>query len=350
MSKTLSELAQRLGGQLVGCETLLICDALPLKDAHPQAISFLDNPQHADKLASSEAAAFLVPADFTSDDPRPMIQVEHVQKAFSEIYQIFHPVRKRSYRGISSEAKISKTAKIGENVTIYPSVTIGEEVVIEENVVLHPGVVVGDGCRIGAGTELFANVVLYDEIQIGKRCLIHGGSIIGAYGFGYEMKDGKHQLIPQLGWVEIHDDVEIGSSVTIDRATYGATVIGEGSKIDNLVMIAHNCKIGKHNLICGQVGIAGSTSTGDYVVLAGQVGIRDHVHIGQAAVIGASSGVMTDIPPGTQYVGTPATPIREQMLSLANFQKLPEMRRQLKDLTRQVQRLTGTTNPRKQAS
>ncbi len=167
--------------------------------------------------------------------------------------------------------------------------------------------------------------------------MIHSGAVLGAYGFGYKVADGRHVLSAQLGYVELGADVEVGAGSTIDRGTYGATLIGEGTKIDNLVMIAHNCRIGRHNLICSQVGVAGSTTTGDYVVMAGQVGVRDHVHIGAGAVLGAKAGVSGDVRDGVHMLGTPAVPEREQKLLFALISKLPEMRKQLKELQQQVE-------------
>ena len=173
------------------------------------------------------------------------------------------------------------------------------------------------GCRIGRGATIFPNAVLYENTVVGPRCVIHAGAVLGAYGFGYETVDGRHTLSAQLGNVVLGADVEIGAGTTIDRGTYGPTVIGEGTKIDDQVMIAHNCRIGRHNMLCSQVGIAGSTSTGDYVVMAGQVGVRDHVHIGERAVLGAMAGVINDVPDGARMIGIPATPEREQKLKQA---------------------------------
>jgi len=178
--------------------------------------------------------------------------------------------------------------------------------------------------------------VLYHSTQVGARCVIHAGAVLGAYGFGYKVVDGGYCLSAQLGWVELGDDVEIGASTTIDRGTYGATSIGNGTKLDNLVMIAHNCRLGRHNMICSQVGVAGSTTTGDWVVMAGQVGVRDHVHIGDKAILGARSGVSNDVPPGITVLGEPAIELRDRKLQLATMSKLPEMRKDLKQLNNRV--------------
>jgi UDP-3-O-[3-hydroxymyristoyl] glucosamine N-acyltransferase len=216
--------------------------------------------------------------------------------------------------------------------------------------VVHSGAQIMAGSRLERDVTLFPNVVLYENSHIGARVIIHAGAVIGAYGFGYKVVDGRHQLAAQLGHVEIHDDVEVGANTTIDRGAYGPTIIGAGTKIDNLVMIAHNCRLGKHNLICSQVGIAGSTTTGDYVVMAGQVGVRDHVHIGEHAVLGAKSGVPNDVPAGAQVLGIPAIPLREQKLRFAILARLPELRQQLKDLDAAVRELQKTQPGTNQAA
>jgi UDP-3-O-[3-hydroxymyristoyl] glucosamine N-acyltransferase len=193
--------------------------------------------------------------------------------------------------------------------------------------------------------------VVYEGTIVGDDCIIHAGAVLGAYGFGYSVVQGRHERSAQLGYVELGPRVEVGAGTTIDRGTYGPTTIGEGTKIDNLVMIAHNCKIGKHNLLCSQVGIAGSSSTGDYVVLAGQVGVRDHVHIGTGAQIGAQAGVVRDMADGGAYVGSPAGPEREYLACVIGFNKLPEMRKQLKQLQRDVDDLKpGQSGPRAEAA
>ena len=228
---------------------------------------------------------------------------------------------------------------------VYPLATIGDDVEIGAGTTIHSGVHIMAGSRIGEDVTIFPNAVLYENTVVGPRCLIHAGAVLGAYGFGYELVDGRHQLSAQLGNVEFGADVEIGAGTTIDRGTYGPTVIGEGTKIDDLVMVAHNCRIGRHNMLCSQVGIAGSTTTGDYVVMAGQVGVRDHVHIGDRAVLGAMAGVTNDVPEGSRMIGIPATPEREQKIKQAMMSRLPEMRQQLKRLQAAVDKLTQAAPP-----
>jgi UDP-3-O-[3-hydroxymyristoyl] glucosamine N-acyltransferase len=195
------------------------------------------------------------------------------------------------------------------------------------------------GCILGENVTMFPNSVAYEDTRIGDRSIIHAGAVLGCYGFGYREHEGRHELSAQLGNVELGADVEIGACATVDRGTYGPTSVGDGTKIDNLVQIAHNCQIGKHNLICSQVGIAGSTSTGDRVVMAGQVGVRDHVHIGAGAVLCSKAGVSNHVDDGEVMLGQPATPLRRQKLQMAAIAKLPEMRREFRQLQQQLAQL-----------
>ena len=229
--------------------------------------------------------------------------------------------------------------RISSNVDIYPGAVIGDDVEIGSGSIIHTGVCIMAGSKLAENVVIFPNAVLYENTVIGPQVVIHSGAIVGAYGFGYENVDGRNQRSAQLGHVEIEAHVEIGACTTIDRGTYDATVIGEGTKIDNQVMIAHNCRIGRHNLICSQVGIAGSVTTGDYAVFAGQVGIKDHINIGDRARLCAKAGIMNDVPDDAVYLGIPATPYREQRHVMAMFTRLPDMRKQLKQLERTVAEL-----------
>jgi len=222
-----------------------------------------------------------------------------------------------------------------------PFAYVGEDSVIGEGSTLYPGAVVGDRCTLGREVVIRPNAVLYDDVMLGDRVEIHSGTVIGGDGFGYRMVDGRHVKVPQTGRVEIASDVEVGSNCTIDRATFEATRIGEGTKIDNLVMIGHNNQIGKHNLLCGQVGIAGSCKTGDYVVMAGQAGIKDKTEIGDQVIVGAQAGVHRNIPSGSQVLGSPAIPLREQRRLFQVIARLPEMHKQLRELAAQVALLMG---------
>lgn len=338
MATTLAYLAELTGGEMHGDGSLPIRAAATLDTAEPGQITLIDGPDKLHKLMRSAASATIIPRG-TSGVELPSIEVTDVHAAFVSIVNFFHPPRTQKRIGISPLAIVSPSAKLGEDVDVHPHAIIGDDVVIGRGSTIHAGVQIMAGCRIGENVTILPAAVFYENVVVGNRCLIHAHAVLGSYGFGYDLVGGKHQLCAQLGNVVLEDDVEIGAGTTIDRGTYGPTIIGEGTKIDNLVQIAHNCRLGKHNLICSQVGIAGTTTTGDYVVMAGQVGVRDHVHIGDRAMVGAKSGVSNDIAPGLAVIGTPATPQHTEKLKFAAISRLPEMRKEFKALQRTVEQL-----------
>jgi UDP-3-O-[3-hydroxymyristoyl] glucosamine N-acyltransferase len=342
MATTLAELADLARGRLVGDGQTRIDCVATLAEAGEGALTMIDRAALVGQLHEIAAAAAVVPADVDLQQlSLPAILVDDVHEAFTAIALHFRPPQPAQRIGISSAAHVSPTAQIAADVDIHPGAVIDDDVHLGRGATIHSGVRILRGCRIAEDVAIMPNCVLYEDTRVGPRTLIHAGVVLGAYGFGYKQKAGAHHRTSQLGHVRIGADVEIGANTTIDRGTYGATTIGDGTKIDNLVMIAHNCRIGRHNLICSQVGIAGSTTTGDWVVMAGQVGVRDHVHIGQGAVLGAMAGISNDVPDGMRMIGIPATPEREQKLKQAALTKLPEMRKQLKALERDVARLTA---------
>ena len=351
MEMTLQELATLVDGQLHGDGSLKISDAATLANAGPADISLADGENFLQACNESAAAAIIVSTDLRPDD-KPCIQVDNVQAAFTKVVSHFRKPCVPDAMGISPAAHISPTAQIGPEVDIYPGVTIGDDVEIGRGSRIYSGVHIMAGSKLAENVTLFPNVVLYENTVVGPRVVIHAGAVLGAYGFGYEMVEGRHQLSAQLGFVEIEADVEIGACTTIDRGTYDATVIGAGTKIDNQVMIAHNCRIGRHNIFCSQVGIAGSVTTGDYSVFAGQVGVKDHVNIGHQCMLGAKAGVMADIPDQGVYAGIPATPIRKQIGMIAALIRLPEMRKALKRLEKEVALMKSQepTAPRQDAA
>jgi UDP-3-O-[3-hydroxymyristoyl] glucosamine N-acyltransferase len=333
MSLTLSEIARLDEGKLSGDGSLPICGAGTLAVATEGQITLADNPQHAAHLARCPASAVVVPESFQPEG-RPTITVANVHVAFSLIVSHFYPPRTTRRPGISPAAFVDPSARLGAGVEVHPHASIGADVVVGENCVIHSGVRILDGCRLGAGSTLFPNVVLYENTVVGERAIIHAGAVLGAHGFGYSLVQGQHKLCAQLGFVQVGDDVEIGAATTIDRGTYGPTVVGDGTKLDNLVQIGHNCRLGKHNLVCSQVGLAGSCTTGDYVVMAGQVGIADHLHMADRSVLGAKSGVMFDTEPGKRYIGLPAVEEREAFRNAALVRQLPTFKKQIHELQR----------------
>ena len=349
MQLTLKEAADLVGGVAAGPDNLVLRGAGTLSSARPGEITFAESQKVLDRLSHSFAEAVLVPEGLHPED-RAYIQVENVRSAFGKLVEHFHPPRVAPRIGVSPHANISSCAKLGNDVDVHPGAVIGEDVQIGDGCTIHANVTVMAGCRIADNVTLFPGVVLYDRTIIGPRCILHANCVIGAYGFGYDCVDGVHQLGAQLGYVELEADVELGAATTVDRGSYGATTVGTGTKVDNNVQIAHNCRIGRHNLLCAQVGIAGSSSTGDYVVMAGQVGIPDHVHIGDQVTLGAKSGVMRDVPSGQTLIGIPATSERSQMQQLAALQRLPEMRKQLRALQRQVDQMENAAEPSRDAA
>ncbi len=337
MAVSLAELAKMVGGATLGDGGLAITGAATLAEARPGEITFINSAEKAQRLGQTAASAVVVPPGMTVC--LPAIQVDDVPAAFAAIVCHFRPPREVRRNGVSPRAVLSPSARIGDDVEIHAGATIGDDVEIGAGSTIHAGAQVMAGCKLGERVTVFPNAVLYENTIIGPRSTIHANAVLGGFGFGYTLVAGRHQLSAQLGHVEIGADVEIGAGTTIDRGTYGPTVIGEGTKIDNQVMIAHNCRLGRHNLICSQVGIAGSTTTGDYVTMAGQVGVRDHVHIGDRAVLGAQAGVPNDVAADNFVFGSPARPVREQKLIFAAVARLPDMRHELKALRTAVARL-----------
>jgi UDP-3-O-[3-hydroxymyristoyl] glucosamine N-acyltransferase len=318
-------------GQLVGDGQVAIQAARPLGEAQPGDITFIENDKQAHHLRDCRASAVVVPLA-TPPDGRPLIRVPDPLSAFVAIVRHLHGRPEPARHGIDPRASVHLSARIGPEASLYPFAAVGEGSTLGARCCLHSGAVVGRYCRLGDDVVLYPNAVLYDGTVVGNRVIVHGNAVLGADGFGYRLQDGRHAKVPQLGHVEIGDDVEIGACTTIDRGTFQATRVGDGTKIDNLVQIGHNCRIGRHNLLVSQMGIAGSSSTGDYVVIAGQVGIVDHVHIGDRAMIGAKAGVTKEVPAGQRMLGAPATPERDQKRILMSLEKLPELRRDLRKI------------------
>lgn len=336
MAIQLGDIAALVDGQLVGDPQLLCCGANPPGEAGCDQITMLDDPKHVDTVIDSGAMAAVTTTGDVDLGGRPLIIVDDAHHAFAKIVAHFRPP-------IGSDVLadgIDPTAQVSESASIHPSAIIASGVTIGPRTRIMPGVVILPNSTVGADCVVHAGVTLYEYTQLADRVVIHAGSVIGAHGFGYRQENGRHVPTAQLGYVAIESDVELGAGVTVDRGTYGATRIGEGTKIDNQVMIGHNCKIGKHNLLCSQVGIAGSCTTGDYVILAGQVGLKDHITLGDQAVIGAQAGVMDNLDGNQVYLGSPATTQRDQMQIMAVQRRLPEMRRDVKQLRRDVDQLT----------
>jgi UDP-3-O-[3-hydroxymyristoyl] glucosamine N-acyltransferase len=342
----LPTLAKRVHGELFSRSTHdEITGAAPLSDAVAGHITLLDHEKNIPRLQSSSASACVTRKTFP-EVSIPQIVVQNPHEAFAQICQLFRPqvvVSRRS--GVDSLASVASTAQVSSLATVEPFASVAEECTVGDGTHLHRGVTIMHGCRIGRDCQLFPGVVLYPGTILEDRVVLHSGCVLGAHGFGYRMENGKHIPTAQIGWVHVESDVEIGANSCVDRGTYGATHIGEGTKIDNFVQIAHNCNIGKHNLICAHAGIAGSASTGDYVVIAGQVGVRDHVKIGSRTMVGAQAGVISDTSEDQILLGSPAIPRNEQAILFASINRLPELRKTVKTLTKQVASLLDREKP-----
>ena len=343
MEFTASALAEACNGTILGDESRLVSGANAIDKAGPNDLSFIVNAQNLKKLKSSQAGIVFVKSrleDALPDDPCcTIILTNDPQTAFIEALIELQPTSQSAHSGISMAAHIHETTKLGNGCTIYPGVYIDRDVTIGESCTIHPGVVLGPGCRIGNNVEIHANVVCYADTVIGNDVTIQASAVLGADGFGYRFENGAFKKLQHCGRVRIENDVEIGAGTTIDRAMIGETVIGTGTKIDNQVMIAHNCEIGEHNVFASQVGIAGSTTIGNNTQIGGQVGIADHLQIGSRVSIGAKSGLHRDIADDEIHVGYPAGPVDEQRRIVMALQRLPELRKQVRQLSKTVEKL-----------
>jgi UDP-3-O-[3-hydroxymyristoyl] glucosamine N-acyltransferase len=328
---SLGQLAALVQGKVIGDPEIAITSAKPVGEARAGDITFIEKEKYVGHLHGCQASAAVVPVSVPANG-MAVIQVADPLAAFVTIVQHLQGRPTPRIHGIDPKAAVHATARVGPDASICPFAVIGEGTVVGARCRIHSGVVIGQNCRLGDDVTLYPNCVLYEGTILGNRVTVHANAVIGADGFGYRFHEGRHVQVPQLGYVEIGDDVEIGACTTIDRGTFGATRIGAGTKIDNLVMIGHNCRLGKHNLLCGQVGFAGSCSTDDYVVAAGQVGLADHLHIGAGAVLGAQCGLAKDVPAGQRVIGSPALPEHDQKRIFASMARLPDMRRDLRKI------------------
>lgn len=341
---TLQELAKLVSGTIIQGDAAAVINGLnSLQDAAAGEVTFLGNSRYLKAFQDTKASAALVPVTFSESSPSgiALIGVENPTLAFSAVIKFFGPKARELKMGVHPAAVVADSAVFDRGkVSVGPCATIGEGAVIGDGTVIHAGAFVGADVRIGSGCLLHANSVIKDYCVIGNRVTIHSGAVIGTDGFGYELVNGRHKKIEQVGIVQIDDDVEIGSCSTIDRARFGKTWIGEGTKIDNLVQIGHNVVIGKHCILCAQTGISGSTKLGDYVVMGGQVGVAGHLKIGSQVTFLAKSGVAKDYPDAGAYTGYPAKPLMEGRRMLAAPAKIPELLERMRELEKKVEALS----------
>jgi len=330
--KTAREISQLLGGELAGNGEVVVSRLRGIQDAAPGDITFVARAQYAAAARATRASVILVGRDWAESLPQTLIRVSDPSAAFQRLAEAVAPPPVKFAPGVHPAAVVAADAKLGRDVSIQPYAVIESGAVIGDRTVIGAHGYVGHDARIGADCLLWPRVVVRDHCIIGNRVILHPGVVIGADGFGYTQGPKGHEKVPQLGIVEIEDDVEIGANTTVDRARFDRTLIKQGAKIDNLVQIAHNVVIGRHAIICAQVGVSGSSTVGDGAVLAGQVGIADHVRIGDGAIILAQSGIPRDVPAKEKMFGYPARPHAEALRIEAAKARLPELAARLKRL------------------
>lgn len=336
---TAAQLATELGAELVGDGAVQLTGFAPADRAQAGQLTFAENEEYFARAERGGASAILAGPNANSSH-KTLLRVSNPRVAFAKVLPLFFP-EPQPNAGIHPSAVVAKSAQIHSTAHIGPYCVVGERVKIGARVALLGGNHIGDDSQLGDDVRLFPNVVIYARSQIGNRVRIHAGSVIGSDGYGYVFDAGQHRKVLQIGNVIIHDDVEIGANVCVDRAALGSTVVGRGTKIDNLVQVAHNVVIGEGCLIVAQVGIAGSSTLGNFVVLAGQVGVVGHVRIGNQVTVGAQSGVTNHIPDGEKWFGMPAGPDHEAKRQYVSLRHLPEALQRLKELEKMVAELTN---------
>jgi len=338
MRKTLKEIAELVQGEVVGDSSIVITGASGIKEACRGDITFLSNPKYYSLLNSTAASAVITSREEFKTS-KPLIRTDNPSLAFVKVISLVKDDSACHPKGVHASAILGKNAAIGKNVSLGAYAIIGDNARIGENSVIYPGVFIGNDVNIGSNALIYANVSVREKCVIGNNVIIHSGTVIGSDGFGFIDIEGRHYKIPQVGIVEIGDDVEIGANVTIDRARFGKTTIGSGTKIDNLVQIAHNVTIGNNCLIVAQAGISGSTIIGDNVILAGQAGVVGHITIGDNSIVTAQSGVSKSVAANTVVSGSPARPNIDHQRALACIYSLPELFDSIKELKKKVEGL-----------
>lgn len=337
MEKTLSELAEILGGEIKGDPNKIIRGAAPFERATKEDITFAGEAKFLKQVGSSKAGVVIVPKSFECD-PVNMIGVDNPQVAFARVLKLFFPPSPKSY-GLNSPHYIGKNFNCGKDISIAPYVVIQDNVTLGDRVTLHANVVLGDDVTVGDDVQIYPNVTVLDRCRIGSRVTIHAGTVIGSDGFGYAPDGKMYHKITHTGMVQIDDDVEIGAGNTIDRGTFGKTWIRKGVKTDNLVHIAHNVVVGEHTVLVAQSGIAGSVTIGKHVILAGQAAISGHVDIGDNVIIGARAGVAKSIPSGQVVSGAPEMPHKTWLRVQSIIPRLPEIKKKIDELEKRLKKI-----------
>ncbi|HCL91354.1 MAG TPA: UDP-3-O-(3-hydroxymyristoyl)glucosamine N-acyltransferase [Verrucomicrobiota bacterium] len=335
MPYTVADIARLTGGEITGDASLVLNGFAPADRSQPGDLTFAENANYFARAEQSAASAILVDSAYTSRG-KTLIRVPNARVAFAKVLPLFFPETPFA-PGIHPTALVPASAQVDPTAHIGPYCVLGEQVRIGARSVLQGLNHIGANCVLGEEVNLFPNVTLYPRTEVGHRVRIHAGTVVGADGFGYVLDNGVHRKVPQIGNVIICDDVELGANVTVDRGALGPTFIGRGTKVDNLVQIAHNVTLGEHCIIVSQVGISGSTRLGNYVVLGGQVGLAGHLRIGNRVAVAAQSGVMHNIPDGEKWLWTPAQPDRQAKRQMIALQQLPELLRRVKELEKRLE-------------
>ena len=339
MHKTVGEIAQLVGGELVGDGAKLITGVAGIEDAQEGDITFLANLKYLTYLSRTGASCVITPRDVAAPKGKSIIRTDNPSLVFTKVVSLLLPQAIEHFRGVHPSAVVAKGVTIGKNVGIGAHVVIEAGSCVGDNSVLYPNTYIGSDCSVGSDTVIYANVSVRERCRIGDRVIIHNGAVIGSDGFGFVTVDGNHVKIPQVGIVVIEDDVEIGANTTIDRARFEKTTIGAGTKIDNLVQIAHNVTIGKNCLIVAQTGISGSTTVGNNVILAGQSATVGHITIGDNSIVMARSGVSKSLPAGSLVWGTPAQPADEEKKIKVLVNNLPKLFDTVKELKKRIEKV-----------
>lgn len=337
MPITVAEIARRTGGEVEGDAERVICGANTIENAGGSDLAFAANPKALGAAAKSKAGCILAPASFEGKLAAVVIRVTNPRVAFAQSLEMIYP-RQRPLAGVHPTAVIAASAQLGNNCFVGAHVCIGERTRVGDGCEIGAGCVIGDGVLIGAGSVLRGNVTIYERVTLGARAIVHAGVVIGADGFGFALAGDHYEKFPQVGTVEIGDDVEIGANCCVDRAALGVTKIGDGTKLDNQVHIGHNCVIGRHVLVVAQTGISGSVTVGDYAVIGGQVGIGEKAKIEAKAIVGGKAGILTGqtVHAGEPVWGIPARPLRGHLKGLAYVQKLPELNEMVREIRQRV--------------
>ncbi len=340
MRRSLKEIAQIIDGELIGDSGIVITGVSGIKEAREGDITFIANPKYKSLVNSTRASAIIISEEEQIKADIALIQTKDPSLAFARVLGIFSKETvNRPPVGIHESAIIGKNVQLGKDVAIQAYAVIEDDAKIGDRAVIYPGVYIGRGVQIGSDTVIYSQVSIRERVIIGDKVIIHNGTVIGSDGFGYSMLNGVYHKIPQVGMVVIEDDVEIGANVTIDRARFDKTLIGKGTKIDNLVQIAHNVVIGPNSILVAQTGISGSVTVGKNVILAGQAGVVGHLNIGDNSIIGAQSGIIKDLPPGSRVVGSPARSFGLAKRIQVFIKRLPELFKKIVDLEKKIKNL-----------